>query len=276
MEIPIRFLPTQTVAPETYVIRQLGGEGLGPVAAPMNSMVITGAEPVIVDTALSINAAEWQEKAFELVDPADVRWIFLSHDDADHIGSLFDVLERCPQATLVTNWFSVERMAGDRLLPLDRLRLVNGGESFDAGDRTFEVVVPPNFDSPTTRGLYDPTTGVYWGADAFAALVPGAVDDIDEFEPGYFRDAFLHAQRLVSPWHQWLDPVKYQAHCDAVRAMGINVAVGAHGVALHGDQIDSAYELYKELPYLPPAELLGQADLDALLAILGMAPAAAV
>src|SRR4051812_1107490 len=258
MEIPIRFLPTQTVAPETYLIRQLAGEGLGPVAAPLNSMVIRGAEPVIVDTALSINAAEWQEKVFELVDPADVRWIFLSHDDADHIGSLFDVLERCPQATLVTNWFSVERMAGDGLLPLDRLRLVNGGESFDAGDRTLAAVVPPNYDSPTTRGLYDPTTGVYWGGDAFATFVPGAVDNIDELEAGFFRESFLQGQRMVSPWHIWLDPVKYQAHLDGVHSLGIKVAVGAHGVALRDGQVDSAFELYKELPYLPPAPLLGQ------------------
>src|SRR4029079_14727181 len=124
----------------------------GPVAAPINSLVIRGAEPVIVDTAMRINAPDWQEKVSERFAPADVRWVFLSHDDNDHVGSLFDVLERCPQATLVTNWFTVERMAADRLLPLDRLRLVNGGETFDAVDRTFQVVVPPNFDSPTTRG----------------------------------------------------------------------------------------------------------------------------
>src|SRR5690242_8497127 len=121
MELPIRFLPTQTLAADTYLIRQIGGEGLGPVAAMMNTLVIRAAEPVIVDTGLSITKTEWQEKVFELVDPADVRWVFLSHDDNDHIGSLFDVLERCPEATLVTNWFTVERMAGDRLLPLDRL-----------------------------------------------------------------------------------------------------------------------------------------------------------
>ena len=50
MDVPIRFLPTQTVAPDTFLVRQLIGKGFGPVAAPLNTMVIRGAEPVLVDT----------------------------------------------------------------------------------------------------------------------------------------------------------------------------------------------------------------------------------
>ena len=33
--------------------------------------------------------------------PADVRWVFISHDDHDHIGNLLELLDLCPQATLV-------------------------------------------------------------------------------------------------------------------------------------------------------------------------------
>ena len=60
MDIPIRFLPTQIIAPETYLIRQLSGEGLGPVAAPMNSLVIRGAEPAMVFAQLV--AERWGER----------------------------------------------------------------------------------------------------------------------------------------------------------------------------------------------------------------------
>lgn len=268
MDVPIRFLPTQTVAPETFLVRQLIGEGMGPTAAPLNTMVIRGAEPVIVDTGASITSAAWMEETFSIVDPADVRWVFLSHDDSDHTGSLFEVLERCPQATLVTNWFSVQRMAADRLLPLHRLRIVNPGESFVAGDRTLTAVVPPVYDSPTTRGLHDDTTGVYWGADAFALLLPEAVDDVGELDPGFVRDGFLHEQRMLSPWVQWLDPARYRSYVDEFRVLGASVAVGAHGVALHDEQIGAAFELMKELPHLSPAPLLGQSDLDTLLSLL--------
>jgi glyoxylase-like metal-dependent hydrolase (beta-lactamase superfamily II) len=89
MNIPSRFLPTQTIAPETFLIRQVVGESVAPAVAPVNSMVIRAAEPVIVDTGMAVTRDAWLEHAFELVGPVDVRWLFLSHDDNDHIGALF-------------------------------------------------------------------------------------------------------------------------------------------------------------------------------------------
>src|SRR3954453_18224173 len=167
MDVPARFLPTQTVAPDTFVIRQAIGEGIGPIAASLNSMVIRGAEPVVVDTGMTMTRDAWLEHVYELVDPGDIRWIYLSHDDIDHTGAVFELLDAAPRAKVVTNMFSVLRMGADRLLPLDRVLIVNPGDSFDVGDRHLTAIVPPTFDSPTTRGLYDATTGVYWAADSF-------------------------------------------------------------------------------------------------------------
>jgi flavorubredoxin len=275
MEISIRFLPTQTLAPETFLIRQIGGEGTAPELIHLNSMVIRGAEPVIIDTGVELTSEAWQEEVFAVVEPEDVRWIFLSHDDTDHTGSLHTVLERCPQATLVTNWFSVERMSIEGVLPLERLRMINPGESFQAGPRTLTAIVPPTFDSPTTRGLYDASTGVYWAADSFGLGVPEAIDDISELPAGYLRESFLQMQRMISPWHQWLSPEKYHLHLHEIRALGLQVVASAHGPALRGRQIHSGFNLLEELPYLPPAPLVGQTDFEALLQILAAVPAEA-
>jgi flavorubredoxin len=46
-------------------------------------MVIRGRQPVIVDTGAPVHRAQWLEKVFSVVEPEDVRWIFLSHDDGD-------------------------------------------------------------------------------------------------------------------------------------------------------------------------------------------------
>lgn len=275
VDLPIRFLDTTTLAAETFLIRQLGGEGLLPDLVMLNSLVIRGDEPVIVDTGSSVTSGEWLERTFELVDPADVRWIYLSHDDIDHTGSLNEVLDRAPNATLVTNWFSVERMSSDGMLPLHRLRILNPGESFQAGDRTLTAVVPPAFDSPTTRGLFDSSTGVYWAADAFAATVSHEVDEAADLDPGYLRNTFLHLHRLLSPWHQWLDPVRYAGLVGSVRSLGARVAVGAHGPVFSGQQLDEALRMFEELPHLEPATLTSQADLDMLLQLLGIVPAVA-
>lgn len=275
MDVPVRFLPTQTIAPETFVVRQLVGEGLAPNLAMVNTMVIRGAEPVIVDTGAALTREGWLDRTFELVEPEDVRWVFLSHDDTDHTGNLHEVLDRAPNATLITNWFTVERTAADGpMLPLERLRILNPGESIDVGDRTLTAVMPPTFDSPTTRGLFDSSTRVYWAADSFGTAVPKETHDIAELDPGFFREAFLQTQRMLSPWHRWLDPQKYDSLLQGIRDLDASVVVGAHGPALHGRQIASALLLMEELPYLQAAPLVGQADLEILLQLLGVAPAA--
>lgn len=270
MDVPIRFCETETVAPNTHVIRQLGGEGMNPVAVHVNSMVITGEEPVIVDCGPAITRAGWLEHAFELVDPADVRWVYLSHDDVDHTGNLVQVLEACPNATLVTNAFSVERMTADHLLPLDRMRWVNDGESFWAGDRELVAVVPPAFDSPTTRGLFDTSTGVYWAADSFGVPVTHEVTDISDLDPDFYREGFEMMHQMLSPWLQWVDPDAYGRHLDRIAGLGARTVSSAHGVTLRGEQIDAALALLAGLPQRPPVPQPGQVDLDALVQSLAV------
>src|SRR4029077_12023884 len=154
MEMSITFPDPLRIAEGTYLIRPLGQAPGAPVAMHLNSPVIQGEEPTIVDTGVRLLREQWSEQVFGLVEPQDVKWIFLSHDDGDHTGNLDLVLERCPNATLVTSWFASERMGGEMGLPLDRQPWVGNGESFDAGARTFAPGRPPTWDSPTTRGLY--------------------------------------------------------------------------------------------------------------------------
>ena len=273
--VPIRFCETERLDDDTHVVRQLAGEGLAPVAMYVNSMVITGEEPIVVDCGPALTRDEWLNTVFGLVDPADVRWIYLSHDDADHVGNLYQVLDLCPQATLVTTWFMSERLSADHgMLPMHRLRWVNDGESFTAGDRELVAVTPPTFDSPTTRGLYDTKSGIYWAADSFGVPVLHEVDNIAELDPGFWRDNFSMVNRILSPWHQWLDPAKYQVLLDKTAALGARTVASAHGPALHGGQINSGLSLLSELPYLPPAPLPGQAELEALIAAFSAPPAA--
>ena len=66
------------------------------------------------------------------------------------------------------------------------MRWLDQGDAFDAGDRTLHLVRPPLFDSPATRGLFDPTTGVLWAVDTFGALVQGAVLEADDADPDLY------------------------------------------------------------------------------------------
>ena len=93
------------IADDTYVIRAALNEGAGPMFAYVNSMLVLGEEPAIIDTGIVGNRESWLNDVFSLVDPRDVRWVFISHDDHDHVGNLPEVMALCPNATLVSSWF---------------------------------------------------------------------------------------------------------------------------------------------------------------------------
>jgi len=255
----------QKIAEDTYVIQQLSGEGEGPVAVYINSMVILGQQPVVVDTGTAANRRQWFNDVTSLVDPDDVRFIYISHDDHDHTGNLTESLAFFRNATLITNWFQIERLAGDYKLPLDRMRWVDDGQTFDVGDRQLAAVRPPVFDSPTTRGLYDPKTGVYWASDCFATPVTQPVESVRDLHPEEWRQGMQMFHMAISPWISLTDEKKYAAQVDRLKALDIKVIASGHTPVINGCYVKSAIDALYDLPSAPAADLPGQAVLEAML-----------
>ena len=254
------------VAEDTWLIRQLQGEGEAPVAVYLNSLVILGSEPIVVDTGTRANRRQWIEDVTNLVDPKEVKWIFVSHDDVDHTGNLAETLEMCPNATLVSSWFQLERLTCDIGLPVERMRWVNDGESFQAGDRELAAIRPPLYDSPTTRGLYDAKTGVYWGSDCFATPVLEPADDTGEMDPEFWRQGLWQFHSLLSPWHAMVDEAKFQKEVDRVAQLELRVVASAHTPPVTGRRIDEAITVLRQLPTAELAPMPGQAELEAMVA----------
>lgn len=236
----------------------------------VNTLVIKGAEPVLVDTGAPVFRQQYLERAFSLVDPEDVRWIYLSHDDRDHSGNLMQVLEMCPNARLITNFVGIGRMGEEWELPLHRVLIANNGDRFDVGDRELVAIRPPFFDSPATRGLWDARTGLYFGADAFGAVVPDSCTEAREVAPEAYRDGFFWFNRANHPWHVLTDPDKIKAEVDVIRRLDPTVIVSTHGPAAHG----ISGELCDMLASVSTMEELPLPDQAAIEALLAGAPAA--
>jgi flavorubredoxin len=203
-------------------------------------MVIRSAEPVVVDTGMAEHREQFLADVFSLVEPDDVRWLYISHDDVDHTGNLNALMDACPNATVVVNWFMVERMGASLAVTPDRWRWVGDGESFYVGDRRLHAVRPPIFDSPTTRGLYDPNTGVYWASDAFATPMPAPVRDVAELDADFWRDGMATFDRYISPWLDLVDEAKFQRSVDRIERLSPTTIAGCHTPAIHGSRVIAA------------------------------------
>jgi len=108
----------------------------------------------------------WLADVTSLVDPRTCVGSSCPTTTGPH-GSLRQLLEMCPRATLVTTWAapsgcparSGRRPTGCGGCTTGRAR---HRRPYAPGDP------PPAYDSPTTRALFDPTSGVLWSSDAFA------------------------------------------------------------------------------------------------------------
>jgi flavorubredoxin len=262
-----RFEPTQ-IAPETFLIHDHHGEGEAPVSVALNTMVIRGAEPVVVDTGMMENRDQYLADVFSLVEPEDIRWVFISHDDVDHTGNVNALLDATPNATLVIDWFMQERMGASLAVPASRWRWVMDGDTFDVGDRTLQIVRPPVFDSGTTRGLFDPTTGVYWGSDSFASTMATPVTNVADLDFAEWLEGIHTLAQYISPWLAVVDAAKFQRTVDRIEALQPEVLVGCHSPVVEGSYVAEAINATRTAPWATVAPQPDQSVLDAIRAVL--------
>jgi flavorubredoxin len=270
-EVPTTRMAPTRVDTDTWVIHQVQNALGAPLSMYLNSMLIAGAEPVIIDTGSVNNRDQWLEDVFGIVDPSDVRWVFLSHDDSDHTGNLAPVMEACPNATLVCSWAIVERFSNAFGFPLERCRWLNDGEAIDVGDRRLRAVRPPVYDSPATRGFLDERTGVYWGVDAFATPCPAEpVPTVADLDHAFWADGMaMCIHHALSPWVGLVDRARYAGEVDRVRALGMTSIASAHSPLITPASMNDAFVLLRDIPdaEVPPAP--NQDVLDTILAVVG-------
>ncbi len=270
---PTTYVPPTKVADDTWVIHQVQPALGQPLFVYLNSMVIRGAEPMQVDTGTPANRTQWLEDAFSIVEPEDVQWVFLSHDDVDHTGNLDQVMDACPNAKLVCNWAMVERHTNCFEFPLARCRWIMDGDTLDIGDRQLLARRPPVYDSPTTRGLFDPTTGVYWSVDTFATPLPDPELGVAELDAEFWDFGLaLFALGAVSPWLSLVDADKYARYVDQTQGLDIRTVAACHSPVIEGPFIERAFARIRELPSIAPPPMPDQSVLDEIIAATSQPP----
>jgi flavorubredoxin len=250
--------------------------GLGHL--PVNAFVVRAAQPVLVDTGLPTSREEFLARLWSVCDPADLRWVWLTHPDRDHTGSLMQVLEAAPQARLVTTFLGLGILTIEHTIPPDRVFLLNPGQSLDVGDRTLRAFRPPLYDSPATTGLIDTRTGACFSSDCFGGPFPSPdlalADDVADAP----ADDVAAAQRLWasvdSPWVATVDRGRYRASVEElnIAAAGLPLVLSTH-LPPARDRGGRLLDVLAGAPEQPPFVGPDQAALEALLA--GFAPAPA-
>lgn len=195
---------------------------------PVNAYVIHGPEPVLVDTGLSALREEFLAALSSAIDPGSLRWIWITHMDADHVGNLDAVLGRAPAARVVTTYLGMGKM--DLLgLPVERAYLLNPGQHLGIGaERGLQAIAPPTYDAPETTGLYDPRSRTLFSADCFGALMAEPVESAAEIGENALREGMVSWATVDAPWLSLVEESGLRAATEGIRRLAPQTILSSH------------------------------------------------
>jgi glyoxylase-like metal-dependent hydrolase (beta-lactamase superfamily II) len=219
---------------------------------PINAYVLLAEEPVLVDTGLGIYREEFFDALSSIVDPRALRWIWLTHDDADHTGCIQRVMEAAPNARLVTHGLGALRMSSWWPVPLDRVHAIRVGDRLPVGDRTLRAVAPPLFDNPMSTGLLDEATGSLFSVDSFGALLPEATEDAAQVPHEALAGGMRAWASTDSPWAHIVDRDRFRHVLDGVRRLEPTRIFSSHLPAASGTSLERFLQVLESVPDADP------------------------
>lgn len=225
--------PVQPVAGDWSVLPSwLPVPGMGVLAA--NSFLLRGRQPMLVDTGLLAVSDAYIAALTEAIDPADLRWIWISHLDADHVGNLDRVTALAPNATVLTSFLGAGKMqvAG---MDASRVQTIEPGTRIDLGDRELVPLRPPYYDAPETLGFFDLHDRVLFAADAFGAVLPDAAERHADIPRHALAEGLRNWSSLDAPWLSQIDPRRFAASLAAVGCLTPLATLTGHLPPVTGD-----------------------------------------
>lgn len=129
------------------------------------------------------------------------------------------LLEENPQLRVITSFLGVGIMGlSSTPLAMDRVHLVNPGQTITLADRTLRAVKPPIFDNPVTTGFHDDRTGILFSSDCLGALLPAVPERADDLDTDVLRAGQVRWATIDSPWIHSVDRGVFTGTVDEIRS----------------------------------------------------------
>ena len=207
------------------------------------------------------------------INPADLKWLWLTHTDFDHIGCLPRLLAENPRLRVIATFLGVGIMG----LASPPCRWIGSTSSTRVRRSPWAIArstafKPPVFDNPCTTGFTTKKSGVFFSSDCFGALLsvgsrergrslghgpPGRPGDLGD-------DGFaVAAQSGQGHLAQKLDEV---------RRMAPTMVLSSHLPPAPGHMIDRLLESLAAAPGAQPFVGPNQAALEQMLKAMTAVP----
>ena len=173
-----------------------------PRGASYNSYLLLDEKTALFDTVDHAVSEQFLENVEHVLGGKKLDYIVVHHMEPDHSSTLFEVLLRHPEATVVCNQ-KIDGMLKNYGCCVGERLLVKEGDELSTGRHTFKFVFAPMVHWPEVMMSFDLKTGALFSADAFGTFgaLGGSIwaDEVD-FEHDFSDDARRYYINIVGKY----------------------------------------------------------------------------
>ena len=161
-----------------------------------NAFLVRGEQTALIDSSHAKFRASWIPELQQLIDPAKIDYLIVSHTEPDHSGLIGDLLDLNPDLEIIGSKVALNYLQSQVHRPF-KSRSVKSGDSIELGtnpssgiEHRFEFLSAPNLHWPDTIFSFDHGTGVLYTCDAFGLHY--CSDEVFDVDPGAIAPDFRY------------------------------------------------------------------------------------
>jgi flavorubredoxin len=192
-----------------------------PDGTSYNSYLVHGSQKVaLIDT---VDPSMTHVLMTHLENVPVIDYVIANHAEQDHAGSIPQVLEKCPDARVVTTPKGRDLLMALLLIPEDRFITVSDGETLSLGNKTLEFIHAPWVHWPETMLTYLREDKILFPCDLFGSHL--ATTDLYVADEGQvYEAAKRYFAEIMMPFR-----TSIEKHLEKLNSYKIDIIAPSHG-----------------------------------------------
>ena len=202
-----------------------------------NSYIVIGSEKTAVIDTMYPKFTKEYINSFDENGITKVDYIIANHGEQDHSGSIPALLEKFPNAMVVTNAVCAKNLQEMLLVPAEKIKIITNNEELSLGNKTLQFMIAPGVHWPDTMFTYIKEDNIICTCDFLGAhyifddvfAVPS--DELEKSAKKYFAEIMMPFSFVC------------RKYVKQIRELNVEMVLPSHGpVHKNPDYILNLYE----------------------------------
>ena len=188
-----------------------------------NSYLVKGSEKTaLIDTMYPPKTTEYLKRLSEN-QIGKIDYIIANHGEQDHSGSIPALLEKYPNAIVVTNPKCAENIRNMLHVPAEKIKEISDGDELSLGDKTLKFIFAPGVHWPDTMFTYIKEDNVICTCDFLGAHY--TFNDVFAVESeALYKSAKRYYAEIMMPFRMMC-----KRYTQMIKDMNVDMILPSHG-----------------------------------------------